>query len=70
MNIRNCLNKTVVYTTSENACIFDEGVVQQITPLAVKINGLWLDVNKVLVKEVINDNINESGNCGERLING
>lgn len=70
MNIRNCLNKTVVYTTSENACVFEEGVVQQIAPNSVNINGLWLDINKIIVKEVLGNNINESGNDGEELING
>ena len=70
MNIRNCLNKRIVYTTLSSVVYFEEGVVQQLTPTAVNISGLWLDIEKIVVKEVLGNNINESGNCGETLING
>jgi hypothetical protein len=70
MDIKNCLNKRVVYATRDDSTLFTEGVVMQIANNSVNIGGMWVDINKVIVKDVLSDNINESGNGGEQLIRG
>lgn len=70
MDIKNCLNKRIVYATRDTATLFDEGVVMQIANNSVNIGGMWVDIDKVIVKDVLSDNINESGNSGETLLNG
>jgi len=70
MDIKNCLNKRIVYTTSENMAFLEEGVVMQIANNSVNIGGTWVDIGRVIVKDVLSDNINESGNGGDQLIRG
>lgn len=73
MNIRNCLNKKIVYQTSLNGIkksSLSEGVVTDIRGNIVKIENDWYETVDIIVREVISNNINESGNGGETLING
>lgn len=73
MNIRNLLNKKIVYQSTISglgtSCL-SEGLVTDIRGDIVKIGNDWYEIKDVIVREVISNNINESGNGGETLING
>ena len=69
INIKSCVGKKVVYQKS-NCSILGEGVVKQIVNDTVMINNNWFESSSIVVKHILSDSINESGNNGETLING
>lgn len=73
MNIKNCLHKKIVYNNVNSgfgSSYLYEGLVNDIRGDIVKIGNDWYEINNIVVREVLGNNINESGNGGETLING
>lgn len=69
INIKSCVGKKVVYQQS-NCSILGEGVVKKVVGDTVMIDNTWFESSIIVVKHILSDNINESGNNGETLIYG
>lgn len=71
IDIKTCVGKKIAYKTTNTIALLDVGIVEQIiNENTVKISSHYMNPNQITVCAILGDSINESGNVGERLING